>query len=128
MSSEVRVSFRESPSGMVVGVADFERAAAKEVFLEVLGNLENAAVGVMVSGSAIEGVDLLKKVKGKKRVVDETSLRQPMVEKKFVGSGPLGGYVLKVNSKEKEEMSYNLVNCSWVDPAIARTISVYKSS
>ncbi|KAJ1407842.1 hypothetical protein SESBI_24032 [Sesbania bispinosa] len=66
--------------------------------------------------------------KGKRKVPDREASSKPPVEKKFSGSGPLSGYILKMDFKEKEESSYDFSDYSWVDPSIMETSSVYRSS
>ncbi|KAJ1384487.1 hypothetical protein SESBI_42494 [Sesbania bispinosa] len=76
-----------------------------------------------------EDVVPAKKATGKRKVTDGgASSKQPVTEKKCSGSGLLRGYILKMDSKEKTESSYDFVNYSWVDPSIMETISVYRSS
>ncbi|KAJ1400033.1 hypothetical protein SESBI_29869 [Sesbania bispinosa] len=129
MSSEMGIGVGGKNFGAVVGVTDSEWTAVMEVSPVVVGSSRDAATGVTVPEFVIEGIAPVKakKTKVNKGVVDETSSRQTVVEKKCVGSGSLRGYILKINSEKKEEKSYDFVNFSWVDPTIAGIISVYKS-
>ncbi|KAJ1396479.1 hypothetical protein SESBI_32582 [Sesbania bispinosa] len=130
MSSKVRVEVEGDASSVVVGVASSERIATREVFPAILRNLEDVAV---VSDPISKSVDMggtipVKKVKGKKKIADGVSSKQPIVKKKYVFFGRLRGSILKFDSEEKGEASYDFVNNSWVDPTIAGTFSVYRSS
>ncbi|KAJ1439062.1 putative N [Sesbania bispinosa] len=77
-------------------------------------NVTGASSPPLVSAMVAKGKAPIKakKGEGKGATKDESSSRPPMVEKKFNGSGSLLGYILKVDSEEKEERSYDLVNYS----------------
>ncbi|KAJ1442770.1 hypothetical protein SESBI_00650 [Sesbania bispinosa] len=95
---------------------------------EVRVSGEGESTGVVFFGQAIEG-ETLAVVPGKKKVVDGgASSKQAVMEKKCIGSGSLRGYVLKVDSEEKDEADYDFVHYSWVDASIIETSSIYQSS
>ncbi|KAJ1387578.1 hypothetical protein SESBI_39847 [Sesbania bispinosa] len=126
----------EGNSSWVVGsmqAADGEKVAV------VPGNPGGSAGNVALDAPNLVGDDIdpvvgddvvpAKKAKGKRKITDEgASSKQPVTEKKCVGSGLLRGYILKMDSEEKTESSYDFVNYSWVDPSIMETISIYRSS
>ncbi|KAJ1392020.1 hypothetical protein SESBI_36139 [Sesbania bispinosa] len=128
-------SMAEVPlEGNSLGVAGFVHAVEGEGNAVVSANPGGSSVPGApdlgnVASNAGEDIAPAKKVKGKKKATDEgASSKQLVTEKKCSGSGPLLGYVLKVDSEEKDESSYDFVDYSWVDPSIMETTSVYRSS
>ncbi|KAJ1436762.1 hypothetical protein SESBI_04071 [Sesbania bispinosa] len=91
MSSKMRVDVGESYSDVLVGITGFERAAVVEKPPAVAGSSENVAVHAMVVGSTTEDVVLVKGngAKANKGVIDETSSKQPVAEKKVCWLRPL---------------------------------------
>ncbi|KAJ1390721.1 hypothetical protein SESBI_37232 [Sesbania bispinosa] len=128
-------SMAEVPlEGNSLGVAGFVHAVEGEGNAVVSANPGGSSMPGApdlgnVASNAGEDIAPAKKVKGKKKATDGgASSKQPVTEKKCSGSGPLLGYVLKVDSEEKDESSYDFVDYSWVDPSIMETTSVYQSS
>ncbi|KAJ1420757.1 hypothetical protein SESBI_14166 [Sesbania bispinosa] len=113
------------------GVAGSGQSTEGRQFVVVPENVEGDTDNVVVHASSSTGDDVVpvRKVKGKKKVADGGAPSKPaVIEKKCASSGLLRGYILKVDSKEKDEGSYDFVNYSWVDPSIMETSSVYRSS